>query len=104
MKPFVKKGDRVKVLSGNHKGTEGEVLKVLPKDGKAIVEGVNIKTKHRKPTAQNPEGGIEKIAAPIWISKLMVIDNSGNPARVGRKADESGAMKRYSKKSGEFID
>ena len=104
MKSFIKKGDRVKVLSGNDKGTEGEVLEVLPKEGKAIVEGVNIKTKHRKPTAQKPEGGIEKNEAPIWMSKLMVIDGSGNATRVGRKADENGKLKRYSKKSGDFID
>ena len=104
MKPFVKKGDKVKVLSGNDKGTEGEVLKVFPKEGKAIVEGVNIKTKHRKPTAQNPEGGIEKNPAPIWMSKLMVLDGSGNPTRIGRKDDGNGNLKRYSKRSGDIID
>lgn len=103
-KLYIKKGDQVKVLSGNNKGVTGQVLKVLPGDAKAIVEGVNVKTKHRKPTAQNPEGGIEKIEAPILISKLMVLDGSGNPTRVGRKLDESGKLKRYSKKTGDFID
>lgn len=104
MKHHIKKGDRVKVLSGNHRGSEGEVLEVLPKKGKAVVEGVNIITKHRKPTAQNPEGGIDKREAPVWMSKLMVIDGSGKPTRVGRKQDNKGVLKRYSKRSGDFID
>lgn len=103
-KLHIKKGDKVKVLSGNSKGKIGEVLEVLPKEGKAIVEGANIKTKHKKPTATNPEGGIEKIEAPILSSKLMVVDGSGNPTRVGRKADENGKLRRYSKKTGQFID
>ena len=103
-KLHVKKGDQVKVLSGNSKGQTGEVLEVIPKEGKAVVAEVNMKTKHRKPTAQNPEGGIEKFPAPINVSKLMVIDKSGNPTRIGRKKDESGKLKRYSKKTGEFID
>lgn len=103
-KLHVKKGDRVKVLSGNDKGATGEVLEVQPEKGKAIVEGVNVKTKHRKPTAANPEGGIEKINAPILISKLMVLDGSGNATRIGRKLDDNGKLRRYSKKTGEFID
>ena len=103
-KLHIKSGDKVKVLSGNDKGSTGEVLEVMPKEGKAIVEGVNIKTKHRKPTTSNPEGGIEKIPAPILASKLMVIDKDGNATRVGRKADDNGKLRRYSKKSGEFID
>lgn len=103
-KLHIKKGDKVKVLSGNNKGKTGEILQVFPKESKAIVEGVNIKTKHRKPTATNPEGGIEKIEAPILASKLMVIDVDGNATRIGRKKDESGKLRRYSKKSGQFID
>jgi len=103
-KLHIKKGDKVKVLSGNNKGAVGEVLEVIPADGRAIVEGVNIKTKHRKPTASNPEGGIEKIAAPISAAKLMVVDKDGNATRIGRKADSNGKLRRYSKKTGEFID
>lgn len=103
-KLHIKKGDKVQVISGNDKGVTGEVLRVIPKDGKAIVSGVNIKTKHKKPTAQNPDGGISKEEAPIWISKLMVIDGSGNPTRIGRKENSQGRLARYSKKSGEFID
>lgn len=103
-KLYIKKGDQVKVLSGNNKGKTGQVLKVIPTEGKAVVEGVNVKTKHRKPTAQNPEGGIEKLEAPILVSKLMVLDGSGNPTRVGRKLDENGKLRRYSKKTGDFID
>jgi len=103
-KLHVKRGDQVKVLSGNDKGSTGEVLEVFPQDGKAIVEGVNIRTKHRKPTAQNPEGGIEKIPLPVLVSKLMVVDGSGNPTRIGRKLDDNGKLKRYSKKTGDFID
>ncbi|MFY0674558.1 MAG: 50S ribosomal protein L24 [Bacteroidia bacterium] len=103
-KLHIKKGDTVKVLTGNDKGATGEVLQVMPKEGKAIVEGVNIKTKHRKPTTANPEGGIEKIPAPLLASKLMVVDKDGNATRIGRKKDDSGKLRRYSKKSGEFID
>ena len=104
LKLHVKKGDRVLVLSGNDKGVEGEVLEVLPKDGKAIVEGVNERTKHRKPTATNPDGGIEKFNAPVPVSKLMVIDGSGKPTRVGRKENDNGKLVRYSKRTGDFID
>jgi large subunit ribosomal protein L24 len=103
-KLHIKKGDKVKVLSGNSKGVIGEVLTVMPKDGVAIVEGANIKVKHRKPTAGNTTGGIERREAPIPASKLMVIDGDGNPTRIGRKLDEHGKLKRYSKKSGKFID
>ncbi|MBI1183305.1 50S ribosomal protein L24 [bacterium] len=103
-KLHIKKGDTVKVISGNDKGTTGEVLSVLPKTGKALVSGVNIKTKHRKPTATNPEGGIEKVERPILASKLMVVDGSGNASRIGRKEDENGKLRRYSKKTGQFID
>lgn len=103
-KLHIKKGDRVKVLSGNDKGETGEVLQVIPENRKAVVEAVNVKTKHRKPTAANPEGGIEKINAPILISKLMVIDGGGQASRIGRKLDDKGKLRRYSKKTGEFID
>ncbi len=103
-KLFIKKGDNVMVIAGESKGQQGKVLVVDAKKQKAIIEGINLVTKHAKPNAENPQGGIVKKEAPIHISNLMVIDGAGNATRVGRKADEkSGKMTRYSKKSGEVI-
>ncbi len=104
MKLHVKKGDTVLVLSGNDKGKQGKVMSVDPKSHKAIVEGVKIVSKHTRPNAEHPQGGIIKQEAPIHISNLMVVDNSGKPTRVGRKKDEkTGKSVRYSKKTGEII-
>lgn len=98
----IKKGDKVVVISGSHKGSEGNVVEILPKVGKAVVEGVNIAKKHMKPTNDNPGGIVDK-AMPIDISNLMYIDpKSGTPSRVGRRV-EDGKIVRYSKKSGETI-
>jgi large subunit ribosomal protein L24 len=103
-KLHIKKGDTVKVLTGNDKGKEAKVQEVFPAENRAIVEGVNLVTKHQKPTAAKPEGGITKTEAPIHISNLMLIDPaSGKPTRVGRKVNEKGKLQRYSKKTGEFI-
>lgn len=103
-KLHVRKGDTVKVISGNSKGKTGTVLEVIPSKYKAIVEGVNVVSKHIKPSASNPNGGIEKTEAAIHLSNLMVVDpTSGDATRVGRKADENGKLVRYSKKSGEVI-
>jgi large subunit ribosomal protein L24 len=100
----IKKGDSVQVLAGNYKDKQGKVLKVLPKTYRAIVEGVAMISRHRKPSAQNPQGGIERKEAPIHISNLMLIDPAtGKPTRIGRKLNESGKLQRYSKKTGEFI-
>lgn len=100
----VKKGDKVVVLSGEHKGKEGVVLEMLPNKSKAIVEGVNVVKKHKKPSATDPQGGIEETEAPIYLSKLMLVDPStGEPTRVGRKLDENGKLVRYSKKTQEII-
>jgi large subunit ribosomal protein L24 len=100
----IKKGDLVRVLAGNYRATQGKVLKVFPKTYRAIVEGVAMVSKHRKPSAQNPQGGIEKREAPVHISNLMLIDpTTGNPTRIGRKLNENGKLQRYSKKTGEFI-
>ncbi len=99
----VKKGDTVVVLSGESKGEEGRVLKVFYRTGKAIVEGVNIVTKHAKQSAENPQGGILKQEAPIYLSKLMVVDKSGQPSRVGRRR-EGNKIVRYAKKSGQILD
>ena len=104
MKTHVKKGDTVLVLSGNDKGKQGKVMSVDPKSQRAIVEGVRIISKHTRPNAEHPQGGIIKQEAPIHISNLMVVDNSGKPTRVGRKKDEkTGKLVRYSKKTGEII-
>jgi len=101
-KLHVKKGDIVKILSGDDKGKEGRILTVLKKNDRAIVEGVNIISRHTKPNAQNPDGGIIKKEAGVHISNLMVIAG-GEATRIGRKRVD-GKIKRYSKKSGEVID
>jgi len=99
----IKKGDTVVVTSGEHKGKQPRVTSVDRSNDRAIVEGVNIVTKHRKPSAQNPQGGIEKVEAGIHISNLMVIDTKGNATRVGRRKNSEGKLERYSKKSGETL-
>lgn len=99
----VKKGDRVKVLSGEAKGTEGTVLEVIRKDDRVLIEGVNVVTKHVKPNASNPQGGVEKKEAPIHISNVLVIDKQGNPTRVGKRVGSDGKLVRFSKKSNEEL-
>ena len=104
MKLHVKKGDTVLVISGNDKGKQGKVMSVDLKSNRAIVEGVRIISKHTRPNAEHPQGGIIKQEAPIHISNLMVVDKSGKPTRIGRKKDEkTGKLIRYSKKTGEII-
>lgn len=104
VKLHVRKGDTVKVISGNSKGKTGKVLEVLPGKYRAIVEGVNVVSKHIKPSATNPNGGIDKTEASIHLSNLMVVDPSnGEASRIGRKANDNGKLVRYAKKSGEVI-
>jgi len=101
---FIRKGDTVKVIAGNDKGKTGKVLEVHTDTYRAVVEGVRMVTKHRKPSANNPEGGIEHTEAPIQLSNLMIVEPStGNPTRIGRKANDKGKLQRYSKKTGDFI-
>ena len=104
-KLHIKKGDTVKVIAGNSKGQEGKVIEVLTAKSRALVEGVNMVSKHTKPNAANPQGGIIKQEASIHISNLLVVDpKSGQATRIGRKIDEkTGKLSRYSKKSGEVI-
>lgn len=102
-KLHIKKGDIVKVVAGDSRGQEGKVLRVLVDKNKAIVEGINLVSKHTKPNAKNSKGGIVKKESPVHISNLMVIDNAGKAVRVGRKLDNKGKSVRYSKKSGEVI-
>ena len=100
----IKKGDNVVVLSGKDKGKTGTVAKVLPKDGKVVVEGVNMIARHRKPNQQNPQGGIDRYEAPMHIAKVAVADpKDGKPTRVGFKV-EGDKKVRYAKRSGEVID
>ncbi|MFI3321945.1 MAG: 50S ribosomal protein L24 [Rikenellaceae bacterium] len=104
MKLHIKKGDTVYVNSGEHRGEQGKVLEVLVAKQRAIVEGVNLVSKHTKPSAQNPQGGIVKKEAAIHISNLQPVDpKTGKPTRIGRKEDEKGKLVRYAKKSGEEI-
>lgn len=104
-KLHIKRGDIVIVISGNYKGQQGKVLNVIKSKERAIVEGVNMISKHSKPNADNPQGGIIKKEAPIHISNLLLIDPStGEPTRIGRKISEkTNKLVRYSKKSGEEI-
>ncbi len=103
MKIHVKKGDMVKVLAGEAKGATGKILMVDREKYRAIVEGVNMVSKHSKASAKNPQGGIIKQEAPIHISNLMVLDSKGVASRIGRRMGENGKLVRYSKKSGEEI-
>lgn len=101
-KLHVKVGDTVKVISGTSKGSEGKVLRIDRKKNRAIVEGVNIVKKHVKPSASNPQGGIEETEAGIHLSNIMVVAN-GVASRVGRKEDENGKLVRFLKKNGEVV-
>lgn len=102
-KLHIKKGDIVYVNTGTDKGKTGRVVKVITDKQRAIVEGLNIVSKHTKPNAKQPQGGIEKVEAPIHISNLNVVDpESGKPTRIGRK-ELNGKLVRYSKKSGKEI-
>ena len=100
----IKKGDRVVVLSGKDKGKHGEVTKSMPKEGKVIVAGVNVATRHRKPTQVNPQGGLERKEAPMHVSKVAIADpKSGKPTRV-RFETRDGKKVRVAVKSGELIN
>ena len=100
----IKKGDSVVVLSGKDKGQTGTVRQVLPKEGKVVVEGVNVSVRHRKPSQQNPQGGIDRVEAPMNISKVAVADpKTGKPTRV-RFEERDGKKVRVAVKSGETID
>ncbi len=99
----IKKGDTVVVRSGKDKGRTGTVVQVLPKEDKVVVGGVNIATRHRKPSQANPQGGLDRFEAPMHISKVSVADKDGKPTRV-RFEDRDGKKIRVAVKSGEAID
>ena len=97
-KTHIKKGDLVKVLAGEDRSKQGRMLEVNRERAVAIVEGLNINKKHSKPTTAKPQGGIVEKEGPIHISNLMLIDaKTGEPGRVGRKADKDGKLERYVK-------
>ncbi len=99
----IKVGDTVRIITGDHKGVEGKVMRVDKEKNKAIVQGANMVSKHEKPSAKNPQGGITKKEAPIHISNLALIDpKSGNATRVGFEV-RNGKKVRFSKKSNEVI-
>lgn len=98
----IKTGDIVRVIAGDHKGSEGKVLSVFSDKNKAIVEGVNMMKKHMKPNAQNPQGGIVEKEAAIHISNLSIFNSKGESSRVGYKI-EDGKKVRFTKKSNEVI-
>jgi large subunit ribosomal protein L24 len=101
----IKKGDRVQVLTGRDKGKQGEVLRVMPAEGRAIVQGVNMVTRHEKPRGMGQPGGIKRVEAPIHLSNLALLDpKTGKPTRVGFKILEDGRKVRVAKASGEVID
>ena len=102
MKLKIKTGDTVRVIAGDHKGSEGKILTVFIDKNKAIVEGVNMIKKHMKPNAQNPQGGIVEKEAALQISNLSLINSKGETTRVGYRV-EDGKKVRYAKKSNEVI-
>ena len=99
----IRKGDKVVVRSGKDKGRSGTVLRVLPKDDKVVVEGVNIAARHRKPTQANPQGGIERSEAPLHLSKVAIAGSDGKPTRV-RFEERDGRKVRVAVRSGNVID
>ena len=103
VKMRIKKGDQVIVLSGKDKGKTGTVTLASPKDQKVIVGGVNVATRHRKPTQANPQGGLEKIEAPLHVSKVAHVTADGKPTRV-RFETQDGKKVRVAVKTGEKID
>ncbi len=103
-KSFIKKGDTVLVITGKDAGKTGKVMEVMPKDGKAVVENINVVTKHQKPKSAQDKGGIIKKAAPMEASNLMVVcPTCGKATRVSRKTVE-GANVRVCKKCGASLD
>ncbi len=105
IKFHIRTGDQILVIAGNEKGKKGRVVSVNAEKQRAVIEGLNLVTKHVKPSANRPEGGVVRIEAGIHISNLMNIDpKSGEPTRIGRRKNaETGKSERYSKKSGEVI-
>ena len=101
----IRKGDRVKVISGADRGKQGEVLRVMPKEDRAVVQGVRMAKHHRKPTGLGQPGGIIEQEAPIHLSNLMLVDpKTGQPTRVGFRVLEGGRKVRVARKTGQVIE
>ncbi len=96
----IRKGDRVRVLTGKHRGKEGEVMAVHPKTNKVVVEGVNVAKRHQKPTRAMQQGGIIDKAMPIDASNVALLDSDGRPTRAGYRVDSDGSKARISRRSG----
>ena len=101
-KLHVKTGDTVKVIAGNERGKTGRIISVITTTNKVVVEGLNMVTKHNKPTAKTPNGGITQKEAPIHASNVMLVEEN-QPVRTGKKFNAEGKLQRYSKKSGDII-
>jgi large subunit ribosomal protein L24 len=99
-KMHVRRGDRVRVIRGNFAGTEGTVLRVLTKENRVVIEGVNMRKRHMRPSQANPEGGIVTFEAPIHASNVMLLDTNGEPTRVRQRIDADGTKERIAVKSG----
>ncbi len=100
----VKTGDTVLVIGGNHKGQRGVIKEVIRDKDRAKIEGVNMVTKHIKPTAQSPQGELRKEEGTVHISNLMLVDpTTGEPTRTGRRLNDKGKLQRFSKKTGNLI-
>jgi large subunit ribosomal protein L24 len=100
----IMKGDRVRVIRGNHRDMEGTVLRVLKDEDRVVIEGVNMRKKHSRPTQANPDGGILTFEGPIHISNVMLIDpSSGEPSRTKVRREEDGTAERIAVKSGNPI-
>jgi large subunit ribosomal protein L24 len=102
-KLHVRTGDRVRVIRGNYAGQEGTVLRVLTKENRVVVEGLNMRKRHMRPTQANPEGGIVTFEAPIHASNVMLLDTNGEPTRVRQRIDADGTKERIATKSGNPI-
>jgi large subunit ribosomal protein L24 len=99
-KIHVRSGDRVRVIRGNFAGQEGTVLRVLTKENRVVVEGVNMRKRHMRPSQENPEGGIVTFEAPIHASNVMLLDTDGEPTRIRQRIDTDGTKERIAVKSG----
>ena len=99
----IKKGDRVVLLAGKDKGKEGRVLKVMPKDERVVIEGLNIAKRHTKPTQTDPQGGIKNKEMPVHVSNVAIVDSAGKPTRVGFRMDGDKKV-RFAKTNGEVIN
>jgi large subunit ribosomal protein L24 len=101
-KPKLRKGDLVQVIAGDHRGKQGRILQMVRDTNRAVVEGLNLVSRHTKPSAASPNGGIIKKEAPIHLSNLQLVV-AGKPTRVGRKTNEAGDLVRFAKSNKEII-